>query len=141
MGKVPPNVRILLPCDGAILDPSDNRWLLKNPWGVRQLPLGTRFPIRAKNIWVYAQFAEGIGEFELVVEIRQLLDSGGQRFVGNSNAETIDFPSSERLLIRDTAFHLTKVPFRESGLYEFRALADGLELVGMRSVIRVLDRA
>ena len=142
--RVLPTVRILLPCDSANYDLADQKWMLKNPWGTLQLPPGANFPFRVKDMWVYTQFVDGLGAFDLAVELLRIADDGSRKSIGTSAATRIEFPTGERLLARDSAFRLKRVPFRQAGLFEFRAVAateGGSEiLTGQSAELRVLDR-
>lgn len=89
---------------------------------------------------MYAQFTDGVGTFDLLVEMRHVLDDGQRRTVGYSRAVRIDFPGGNQILIVDTAFHLEKAPFREPGLFEFVVTCDGEVLSGMAAEVRMLDR-
>jgi hypothetical protein len=139
-----PSVRILLPCDDANIDLVDESWTLKRPWGTMRLPAGAQFPFRVSDMWVFAQFADGVGTFDLSVELLRLRDDGSGKSIGTSAATRIEFPSGEQLLTRDTAFRLKRVPFREQGLFKFRVTAEtengSAVLPGQVAEVRVLDR-
>jgi hypothetical protein len=142
--QVLPTVRMLLPCDSAVYDLADEQWTVKNPWGTVQLPLGATFPFRVTDMWVYAQFAEGIGAFDLAIELLRIRDDGSRRSIGTSATTRIEFRGGEQLLTRDSAFRLKKVPFREAGLFEFRATvaaeSGSSVLPGQVAEVRVIDR-
>jgi hypothetical protein len=89
------------------------------------LPSEASFPFRSEEFWVYAQLTGGLGEFEIAVEMRHLVDNRPARVVGWSRVTPVDFPAGNRLVAIDAAFPLRGVPFREPGLYEIRVLADG----------------
>ena len=134
-----PAVKLIFPCDAAVINLADLKWELKNPWAVVRLPQGAKFPFRVVDLWVYAQLTDGVGSFDLRVEMRQRRDDGTQRTVGASVPTRIDFPGGHQLRAFDTAFQLKKVPFREAGLYEFYVTADGHgELQGRTAELRVL---
>ena len=118
--------------------------MLRNPWGTVELPPGERFPFRVAEMWVYAQFVDGLGTFDLAVELLRVVDDDSRRSIGTSAATRIEFPGGEQLSIRGSAFGLKRVPFREAGLYELRAVAvtdAGSEvLAGQTAEVRVLDR-
>lgn len=144
--RVIPTVRLIFPADDAILDLADGNWQLKNPWGsVLALPPGSRFPFRAEEAWVYVQLTDGVGEFRLSVELRQLRDDRTRRTVGWSEATPYNLPGGAQIFSTDAVFRLKNLPFREAGLYEFYVTAederagDRIELPGQTAVIRVLD--
>lgn len=142
--QVPPLVRMLFPCDMAVLDVTDQKWTLTNPWSVVMLPPGAAFPFRVVEFWVYAQFTGGVGDFDLAVEMRQVQDDDTRRTVAWSKATRMGFPSGQQLLAFDMAFHMKRVPFRGPGLYEFCVTVDAEEghqvLAGQTAELRVLDR-
>lgn len=135
---VPPRVRLLFLCDGAQLDPSDQKWILKHPWSVVRLPPGASFPFRVEELWAYVQLTDGVGRFDLMLEMRQLMDDGTRRTVGSSKSTTLEFSAGNQLLAADDVFHWKKVPFREAGLYEFCVTTEGQELQGTTFELRVL---
>ena len=138
--RVLPIVRLLFACDSVARDELEEKWILKNPWAVVTLPEGASFPFDAEEIWLYAQLAEGIGDFQLAVEVRQVRDNGTERKVGRSEAGQIEFIGGNQLAVIDTVFQLTQVPFDEPGLYQFHVMANYAQLKGQIAEIRVLDR-
>jgi hypothetical protein len=140
-----PNVRLVVPCDQAVLDPRDGKWSVKHPWSVVMLPPGGVFPFRAEEVWVYAQLTDGVGEFDLQVEVVQVRDDDTRRFSGSGGRTRMTFPGGHQILAFDTAFRMTGVPFREPGFYEFRVVAEVepdvfRPLAGATAVLRLLDR-
>lgn len=135
-----PGVRLLFACDDAVFDTADNKWVVKHPWAVVMLPAGAVFPFRLADLWLYAQLTDGVGTFDVRVEMRQLLDGGGRRSVGAGVPTRMTFPGGQQLLVFDSAFHMKQVPFREAGLYEFFLTADGEELQGQTAQVRVFER-
>ena len=108
---VKPVVRLFFPCDEAIIDLADEKWILKNPWHTVAMPPGILVGHRQKHIWLYAQFTGGVGSFRLSVH---LFDELGRR-VGRSE------PSSAWELsggneVYEEVFHLENVPFCATGL-------------------------
>lgn len=89
--RVLSTVRLLFACDSVARDEVEEKWILKNPWSIVALPEGASFPFDAEEIWLYAQLAEGIGEFQLAVEVRQLRDDGAERKIGRSEGIEMEF--------------------------------------------------
>ena len=89
--RVLPIVRLMLPCDLAVLDLEDLTWELKNPWYEIAIPAGAKFPIRHDNFWVYAQLTDGLGSFDVRMEMRQLMDDGGRRTIGTGGPTRMEF--------------------------------------------------
>lgn len=138
--RVLPIVRLMFPCDEAVIDLAEMTWELKNPWFEIAIPSGAKFPFRHNNSWVYAQLTDGLGSFGVRVEMRQLMDDGGRRTIGTSGPTRMEFRADRRLFALATAFELKSVPFREAGLYEFYLIADeGDQMEGQTAVIRVLS--
>jgi hypothetical protein len=138
--RVLPIGRLMFLCDSAVIDLGDLTWELKNPWLEITLPPGVRFPFRHESVWVYAQLTDGLGSFDVRVEMRQLMDNGGRRTIGAGTSTRMVFHADRRLFALATAFEIVRVPFRESGLYEFFLTVDeGEQLEGQTAVIRVFS--
>jgi hypothetical protein len=136
--RVLPTVPLLFPCEEAHHE--DEQVVVLNPWAAVALPDGTSFPIDIEELWVFAQLTDGVGTFRLTVEMRQRLDDGTERRVGESPWTSLRFPGGGQLGVHDAIFRLTDVPFDEPSLYEFRVLADGEELEGHLPTLRVFDQ-
>jgi hypothetical protein len=137
--RVLPIVRLLLPCDSAAQDEFSEKWIITNPWAVVALPEGASFPFDVEEIWLYAQLAEGIGVVSLAVEMRHLHDDGSERIVGRSEVVELEFIGGNQLAIVERLFRMTRVPFEEPGIYQFRVVANYAELKGHVAEVRVLD--
>lgn len=143
--RILPLVRLLFACDEAVCEIDTQRWVLTNPWSLVTVPPGAAFPFRAEEFWVYVQLTDGLGQFELAVEMRQRVHDQSLRVVGWSSITRLEFPGAPRLLMIDTAFGLKHVPFREPGVHEIRILADGDEpgnwvpLAGTTYELQILD--
>lgn len=133
--RVPPIVRLFFPCDSAVLDLADLKWQLTNPWHTVAMPAGVREKFGQKVIWLYAQLTDGVGEFNLTVELRNH-DTG--EFVGRSRPEWWDFLGGDQLTVHEVVFKMTNVPFPTPGLYMFRLLTNHVELEGGIAYLRVL---
>src|SRR5438876_10750867 len=77
-----PYVSMVFPCVDVAggLDPGaddllDLKWDLKEPLTVVQLPEGGQFPFLVEQLYVYAHFTDGYGEFDLRVEMHRVLGS------------------------------------------------------------------
>lgn len=94
---------------------------------------------------MYAQLTDGLGAFELAIEMRHVTDDQRLRVVGWSPVTRVEFARGDRLQTIDTVFALRHVPFREPGLYEIRVLADSdapdgwAPLAGATCELRILD--
>lgn len=139
--RVFPIVRLLFPCQQADHQPDQSQVLILNPLAVSSLPAGMTFPYDVTALWVYAQVTDGVGRFDLSVELRRVYDDDTPaEVVTTSGADTRHFPGGGQLAVEDVVVRLTDVPLDGPGLYEFRMLADGQQLDGPAAVLRVLDQ-
>ena len=139
--SVLPTVRLLFACDHAEFLADDEKWVLKNPWSVVALPEGAKFPFRVQEFWVYAQLVGGIGKVEAMVEMCEVKPDGTRHLRGRSAVHEFDFEGVHRLGGIDFAFPMRRVPFPESGLYEFRVTSGEGLIPGMTFELRVLDQS
>jgi len=130
---VKPVVRLFFPCDEAVLDLADGKWMLKNPWHTVAMPPGVAGDFVQQEIWLYAQLTGGLGTFYLSVHLH---DEDGTRIV-KSQPFARDFPGG--LIAVEEVFHLIDIPFDRPGLYEFKLLANHAELEGGTVNLRVLQ--
>jgi hypothetical protein len=144
--RVVPVVRLLFPCDEAICRLSDGKWVLTNPRTVLTVPSGVTFTVKVKEMWVYAQLTDGVGEFDLAIEMRYLQPDETRKVIGHGKPTRMDFRAGRQLQVFDMGFRLTKVPFKEPGMYEFAVVTVSPELPsqtvpleGQTALFRVLD--
>jgi len=126
---VKPIVRLFFPCEDAVLDMEDGAWTLRNPLHTVSLPPGVT---GVGEIWLYAQLTEGVGTFNLSVEMR---NEEGIRIGKRSPPSNRNFPGG--VAVVEEVFHLVNVPFPRPGLYEFVLLANHAELEGGKTYLRV----
>jgi hypothetical protein len=114
--STPPVVRHFIACTGVECDTSvnPNRYTIENPLFALRPP-GTGYPFRASEIWLFCQFSDASGRHTFHVDLSWDVD----RSVRPINAFTVDF-GTDRLAVRNYAVRLRNVPFRRSGMYEFR---------------------
>src|SRR4051794_37764860 len=113
--RVAPIVRLMFPCDEAALDADADKWTLTNPWAVVGLPAGASFPFDVDELPVYVQFTDGVGTFDLAVEVRRVSVDENRAVVGQSGSIRMTFPPGLQILEFDEVFFLTRVPFDEAG--------------------------
>jgi hypothetical protein len=143
--RVAPKVRLLFACDDA-KQLSDGKWVLTNPWAVLDFPPGVA-RLDEPKMWFYVQLAEGVGEFELSLQMRYFEADGTWSIIGRGkNPTRMDFRGTEQLRVLKRALSLTNVPFEKPGIYEFRLVAINCPehgqttvLEGQTALIRVLD--
>jgi hypothetical protein len=132
-----PIVRFFFACDSAICDLADYKWAISNPWHTVQMPRGMTKGHGQKELWLYAQLAGGLGDFDLGVELRYYEPGRADSFVlGRSGVERRTF--SHKLEIHEVVFQMVKVPFPRVGQYEFRLMAQGQELQNGTAFLDVL---
>lgn len=142
--RVLPSVRLVFPCDNAVLR-TDGKWVLTNPRAVINLPGGATFPVTVKEMWVYVHLAEGVGDFDLSLELRYVEVDDTRTVIGRGKPVPLAFPAGRQLYVFDTAIHLTKVPLYKQGLFELAVVvADGepsqwVPLAGPTAMFRVLS--
>jgi hypothetical protein len=139
-----PAVRLLFACDDAIRDDHDEKWVLKHPWSTVMLPEGATFPFLAEELYIFALMTDGVGTFDLRVELWQVGEDGRRRFVGQSAVKPMTFRAGDQLLAFDEVFKMRRVPFQEAGLYRFRVIAElgdgGQQPLAGTTLMRLLDR-
>jgi len=142
--RVLPRVRLIFPCDDAVAR-SDGRWVLTNPRAILAVPAGIAFPVNVREMWVYAQFTDGVGEFDLAMEMRFVQVDDTRTVIGRGKPTRLTFPAGRQLQAFDRAFRLTNVPFKEQGMYEFAVVvvsdkaSQVVPLAGETALFRVLD--
>jgi len=132
--RVKPIVRLFFPCDAAVIDLADNKWELKNPWHTVAMPPGVTEKFGQKELCLFAQLTDGVGDFNLSVELRNF-DSGIR--LGRSNPEPWDFAGGDQLTVHEVVFKMTNVPFPTPGLYAFHLMANHAETEGGVAYLRV----
>lgn len=133
--RVLPIVRLFFACDSAIIDLSDEKWLLKNPWHTLAMPPGVKEKFVQMVIWLYAQVTDAVGEFNLRIQ----LQTKDGFVLGASDVQPVVFPGTDRLAVFERVFKMTDVPFPRPDVYEFRLIANYAELEGGKFELRVLE--
>jgi hypothetical protein len=137
--RVLPGVRLIFPCREAVYDLASDWWELSSPWLVVLYPPGVHGNFEVSQFWVYAQMGDGVGTFDLHIEMRFLPENGPPDVIGRSIPTRLEFPGGQQLLLFDTAFDMRNMPFDEPGDYEFAVMANYVRLPGLTSKLRVLD--
>jgi hypothetical protein len=147
--SVLPVVRKLFVCSDAVylmVDEKSNlwKWQLTEPLSVVRFPPGVMGNFDAKRLWLYAQFADAVGEFDLCVRMQRVRLDAGKEIVGDeinakSDTRRIDFGDFDRLETVDFAFEMTMVPFDSTGVYRFSVWSNYAQLPGETADLRVLD--
>ena len=97
-----------------------------------------------KRLWIYAQFKDAVGEFDLCVQMQRVRLDAGKEVVENgakvkSDTRRIDFGNFDRLETVDFAFEMIMVPFDTAGVYRFSIWSNYAQLPGETTDFRVLD--
>jgi hypothetical protein len=119
-----PFVLQFLPCEWAAFNPTANAWLLTRPLHTTARSAGSTTLYLLPELWLYVQLTDGIGTYDIRVECRTAETS---LFIGASRIVRRTFPPN-RLDVVETAFCFRNLPLPESGVYEFRLLADDIPL-------------
>src|SRR5262249_7623108 len=134
-----PIVRILIPCEHVAIRPQGNKWILTDPWAVVGLPPGASFPFFVPALSLYAQLTDGVGQFDLTVEMRRIREDESREVISRGQTVTVHFPSGQQLAVIDIAFLLEDLFFVSPGLYEFVVVTNHTELQGQSALLRVFD--
>jgi len=140
--RVPPTVRLIFACDSVAGDGAGNI-VVQNPRTHLRLPAGATFPFQVPRLSVYFQLVEGLGSFDVAVEMWRLVDDGTRRYVGTSPLiRSIGFTGPTRMIPQPRVEVLAPARFRAPGMYELRVVevtADGsTPLGGMKAILRVM---
>jgi hypothetical protein len=87
-----PSVRLVFPCDNAVLR-SDGKWVLTNPRAVIAVPPSATLPVLVKEMWVYVQLTEGVGDFDLSLELRYVEVDDTRTVIGRGKPVHMTFPA------------------------------------------------
>jgi hypothetical protein len=127
---VMPSVRLFFPCEQAVLefddDGEDGRWVLTRPLHSATLPADVTENFMQHEIWFYAQLIGGIGKFKMSVA----LSTEDGYWLRKSETEAVDFLRADHLAVYEAVFRMTDIVFPRPGFYEFKLLANHVELPG-----------
>jgi hypothetical protein len=147
--RVLPVVRKLIVCSDAVyfmVDDKTNlwKWQLTEPLSVVRFPPGVVGNFDVERLWIYAQLAEAVGEFDLCLRMQRIRLDPDQGAVEKdidvkSDIRRIDFGDFDRLETVDFAFEMTMVPFDTPGVYRFSVWSNYAPLPGETTELRVLD--
>jgi hypothetical protein len=65
-----PVVRFFFACDSAVCDLKDFKWAIRNPWHTVKMPRGIQKGHGQQELWLYAQLSDGLGTFDLGIELQ-----------------------------------------------------------------------
>ena len=119
-----PVVRFFFACDLCVCDLADYKWSIRNPWHTVQMPPGVAKKFGQEEVWLFAQVADALGDFDFGVELRYLERTMG---VGpvlcRSEVERRTF--DHKLQVHELVFRMKTVPFPKPGQYQFQLMARG----------------
>jgi hypothetical protein len=146
--RVLPIVRMLFVCNDAVFHQADDKanlwqWQLTEPLTSVRYPPGVMGNFDVEQLFLYAQFTQGVGEFDLCVQMQRIEFDGVTEAISHSIAKSdlrrIDFGGIDRLDTCDFVFDLTMVPFDAAGIYRFSVWSNYIQLPGATAELRVLD--
>jgi hypothetical protein len=147
--RVLPVVRKLFVCSDAVylmVDDKTNlwKWQLTEPLSVVRFPAGVTGNFDVKRLWIYSQFADAVGDFDLCVRMQRVRLDAGKEIVEQdinvkSDTRRVDFGNFDRLETVDFAFEMTMVPFDTTGVYRFSVWSNYAQLPGETTDLCVLD--
>jgi hypothetical protein len=132
--RVLPIVKLFCPCGEVRSDKEDGMALVKNPHFTAQMPDGITRNMEVEELWLFALVTDGIGDFNLVVEMYN--EEGVQ--VARSLPVPRHFPGGGQLDEVELFFSLRDIPIAEPGVYQFKLLADNQETEGGTADLRIL---
>lgn len=117
--KPPPRCKAILLCNDTIIEAgTGNVSLIGTFDGFVQ----RAFPSHTKPFTVFVQLTDGIGRYEVVIEVQDLRDN-----IVNARANAgLEFP--ERLTKVNMMIPVPPLPLQHAGVYDFVVLANGQEI-------------
>lgn len=118
--KPKPNCKAILLCDQVIVDSMSGKTSLIGLFDRFNL---RKYPVRLPPFWAFLQLVDGIGRYELGVEIRDLRE--GDATIARMRMP-VEFP--ERTNRMNVQFAVGGLPLAHPGVYDFIVSADGKEI-------------
>ena len=145
--RVLPVVRKTFVCTDAVylmVEANLWKWQLTEPLSVVRFPPGVTGNFDARRLWIYAQFADAVGEFDLCIRMQRIKLDAGKEIVEKdinvkSDTRRVDFGDFDRLETLDFAFEMAMVPFDTTGVYRFSVWSNYAQLPGETTDLRVLN--
>ena len=147
--RVLPVARKLIVCNDAAYSMIDDkagvwRWQLTDVMSVAMFPPGISGDFDVERLWIYAQFTDAAGEFDLCVRMQRVRLQHGKEIIDEPIKQTselarIDFADFPRLDTRDFAFEWLQVPFDTPGIFRFSVWSNYVQLPGATAELVVLD--
>lgn len=135
-GRVVPTARLFFPCEEATRNTATGAWILTRPMHTAHPEPRGQFPFEVDELWVYAQLTDGVGKFNLTV---QVLDYVTGTILVASRPEPREYTGGEQWRVHDEVFLLTKLTIPRPGVYEFRLLANHAPVSGGSSFLRIVE--
>src|SRR5487761_1493236 len=115
-----PQCKAFLLCEGIAEDAVTGQLSLNKIIEILRFPA---FPAQSVSFAVFVQLYDGIGPYQLAVDLRDLSESTSMAATLSSS---LDFP--ERLVKMDIILPIDSLRLPHAGRYEFAVLLDGEEL-------------
>ncbi len=136
MTKVRPMVRFFAVCADAVLsvpksmDLLDGWWELHNVLHTVWMPPGVTKNFCVKELFVYAQLTDDVGEYNLGVTVEEadLANPKRNRLMGRSEPSMVRFKDTWE--VAEVMVTLFRIPFTRPGQYHFKMMEGGEELSG-----------
>lgn len=115
-----PKCKALLLCDRCIIEERTHRISLINVFGTFRL---ASLPGRSPEFAVFVQLVDGIGRYQLEI---QIVDLEHDRIIGRTNATVVEFPV--RLMKRNIVIAVRSLTLPHPGKFDVIVLGDGDEI-------------
>ena len=115
-----PQCKAILLCDQTIVEEGTGKLSVIGSFVDFRLP---RFPGLTKPFSVFMQLTDGIGRYQVTVELHDL-----QEDMVIATADSDEIHWHDRHTFVDLVLQIPPVPFRHAGAYDFVVFADGSEI-------------
>ncbi len=128
-------MKLFFPCEEAEFDPDAAAYRLLAPLHALVMPPGVLTRFECERIECYVQFSDALGTFHIAVEV---LPGTADVVAYRSRPVTVTFAPTARLAVFDVVFRMTRVRFRNPGLYRLRIVCNHAPLPDSEFWLRVL---
>lgn len=138
-----PYVRLSFVCVGAEHDPDDGSPLIRHPLTLVRRPPGANEKYRIPGLAVYAEYASGVGQFDISVQV--FVHRRGADDSADGEGVPIGRTEAERRTVRPgvtstaSLFRFEDLPCPRPALFRFQAMGNHTALPGTVAELRVLD--
>lgn len=122
-GKPPPMCKAILLCDAVLSDPFSRKSAIV---GIFENFIVPAFPGMTTPFFVFMQMTNGIGRYQITVEIRRLGHGGQDETIARASVAEMEF--KDRAAKSVLIIPVPPLPLPAAGEYDFIVLADGQEI-------------